>query len=421
MNRIDDLIAHHCPQGVPFRELSEIADTFPGLTGKSKSDFSNGNTRFASYRNIFANPSLDLNAKDFVKITRDEKQNAIRMGDILITGSSESYDDVGMSSVVTVEPTSTMYVNSFCFILRLSDSNLLEPGFAKHLFRSEPIRRQIRATSSGVTRINISKPRFLRIRIPVPPLEVQREIMRVLDQFAQREAELRASLEAELEARRLQNDHNQLELFARLESKNSRRVAVGELGRWYGGGTPSRSRSEYWVDGAIPWISPKDMGGNILTGTEDHITEAAVRKSPTKLVPANAVALVVRSSILDHTLPIAFVPFPSSLNQDMKAVVAADGIDPRYVFHVLRGNRTQLLRVVRRSGGSVASLESQKLWAFEVPVPEMKEQQRVIEFMDQFDLVADGFRAELPAEIAARRKQYEYYRDKLLTFEEAAA
>jgi type I restriction enzyme S subunit len=272
-----------------------------------------------------------------------------------------------------------------------------------------------KAVSATVT--SIRKPMILDFEIPIPPMEVQLEIVRILDAMTS----LQAELQAELEARRLQYEHYQHEVFDQLDGAGVQSVAVKDLGRWYGGGTPSKGRSDYWVDGTIPWISPKDMGGSVVTYTEDHITEAAVRNSATKLVPANAVALVARSSILDHTLPIAFVPSPSALNQDMKAVIAADGIEPRYVFHVLRANRARMLRTVRRSGGSVASLDSQKLWKFEVPVPGAEEQRRIIDFMDRFDLLTNDLSVGLPAELTARRKQYEYYRDKLLTFEELVA
>ena len=211
MSNIDALIKQLCPDGVDFKQLSDLAVTVSGLTGKTKADFSDGNARFASYRNIFANPSLDLEAPDFVKVKDGERQNSVQLGDILITGSSESLDEVGMSSVVTSEPSEPIYMNSFCFIVRLSQRDMLDPDFAKHLFRSESIRKQIRGSANGVTRINVSKTRFMRIRIPVPPLEVQREIVRVLDQFTQLEAEL----EAELEARRRQYEHyrNQLLTF----------------------------------------------------------------------------------------------------------------------------------------------------------------------------------------------------------------
>lgn len=141
MSRLAELVAEHCPNGVEYKQLSELATTVPGLSGKSKADFHDGNARFASYRNIFANPALDLEAPDFVKVKEGEQQNSVQRGDILFTGSSESFDEVGMSSVVTAEPSEPIYVNSFCFIVRPNRSDSLEPEFAKHLFRSESIRK----------------------------------------------------------------------------------------------------------------------------------------------------------------------------------------------------------------------------------------------------------------------------------------
>ena len=111
---------------------------------------------------------------------------------------------------------------------------------------------------------------------------------------------------------------------------------LADIGVWYGGGTPSKSRADYWRGGTIPWVSPKDMGKSIIDSAEDYITEAAVQGSATRLVPANSVAIVVRSSILDRILPTALIPVPVALNQDMKAVVPRSGILPEYVAHLLR-------------------------------------------------------------------------------------
>lgn len=255
--------------------------------------------------------------------------------------------------------------------------------------------------------------------VPVPPLEVQQEIVRILDQFTQSEAKLEAELEAELVARSRRYAHFQQLAFLRLHESAVRKVPLREVGTWYGGGTPSKSRRDYWDSGTIPWISPKDMGRPTVSSTEDYITETAVAESATKLVPKESVALVVRSSILNHTLPIAFVPVEAALNQDMKAVVAGPGITPRYLFHALRAHRVNLLRVARRSGGSVGSLESGKLWTFEIPVPRLDEQERLVALLDNFDTCVEELRGCLTAELAARRKQYEYYRDQLLAFKEA--
>lgn len=153
------------------------------------------------------------------------------------------------------------------------------------------------------------------------------------------------------------------------------------------------------------------MRRTIVVETEDYITEAAVRGSATKIVPANSVALVVRSSILDHTLPIALVPIPITLNQDMKAVVVGEDVLPEYLAHLMRSRGTELLRTVRKSGGSVASLEVPKLMAHQIPVPPLVVQHEIVKVLDRF--------TELEAELEARRQQYVHYRDALLTFPEA--
>jgi len=199
VSRLDELIAEYCPDGVEYKTLGEIAVTVSGLGGKTKAHFNDGNARFVSYRNIFNNLEVDQRSPDFVMVGDGEKQNQLAIGDVLFTGSSETADEVGMSSVVMTEPDEPLYLNSFCFALRFHDKTLLTPGFSKYLFRSEGIRSQIRRASAGVTRINISKKQFLKISIPIPPVEVQQEVVRILDAFTK--------LEAKLEARRVQYRH----------------------------------------------------------------------------------------------------------------------------------------------------------------------------------------------------------------------
>ena len=189
-----------------------------------------------------------------------------------------------------------------------------------------------------------------------------------------------------------------------------------DVGDWYGGGTPSKHRSEFWKSGTIPWLSPKDMGRPIVETTEDYITEAAVTGSATKLVPANSVALVVRSSILDRFLPAALIPIPITLNQDMKAVVTYEGVLPVYLAHLLRSLGPEVLRAVRKTGASVASLEVPKLLSYRVPVPPVAIQQELVRILDKRMALQAELETELEAEFECRSCQYTYYRDSLLTF-----
>jgi len=203
---IEDLVNGNAPSV----NLGDHARTVNGLTGKNKSDFSDGNAKFITYRNVFSNPEVDLEINDYVKVAGGEKQNQVELGDVIFTGSSESREEVGFSAVVTRTPAEPIYLNSFCFMVRFEDPEFIDPGFAKHMFRSRPIRKQIMKAANGVTRINISKPRFMRVEVPVPPMEMQQEIAVKLDAFSS----LIQSIEQEISLRRTQYEFYRDELLS---------------------------------------------------------------------------------------------------------------------------------------------------------------------------------------------------------------
>lgn len=157
---------------------------------------------------------------------------------------------------------------------------------------------------------------------------------------------------------------------------------LGEVGSWRGGGTPSKNNRSFWDGGTIPWLSPKDMGAPVLSDTRDHITPGAVAASSTSLVPAGSVVLVVRSGILERTVPIAYVPFETTLNQDMKAIVPHQGVSSRWLLYVLQSQREVILSRCRKDGTTVASLDTRKLQALPVPVPPLAEQHRLVGVID---------------------------------------
>lgn len=191
-SKLDELIQELCPDGVPHKALGELGKFFGGLTGKSKDDFTDGNAKFITYKNVYANPALQIDVEDRVKIADGEKQRTLQYGDVVFTGSSETPDECGISSVVTVKTEEKLYLNSFCFFFRFDDLSIMLPDFAKHLFRSSELRYQIGKTASGVTRYNVSKKLMEKVNIPVPPLPVQSEIVRILDNFTELTAELTA-------------------------------------------------------------------------------------------------------------------------------------------------------------------------------------------------------------------------------------
>lgn len=159
-------------------------------------------------------------------------------------------------------------------------------------------------------------------------------------------------------------------------------ATLAELGQWRGGGTPSKSNPAFWDQGDIPWLSPKDMGPETLVGTMDAITQSALQGSSVRLVEAGSVAVVVRSGILERTLPVAVVPFETTLNQDMKALIPHDHVDPRWVAWALRSRESWLLANTRKAGTTVASLNWKKFLAAKIPLPSIDVQRRVTEVLE---------------------------------------
>ena len=184
--------------------------------------------------------------------------------------------------------------------------------------------------------------------------------------------------------------------------------------------TPPMQNKAYWEQGTIPWISSKDMKSSTLTDTQDHITELAIKETSAKILPENTTAIVARSGILKHTLPVCYVPFKTTVNQDIKALVVKDNVLPRYAYFVLLAYADDILRKTKKAGGTVDSLDVQAFMEYKIPLAPMGEQKRIVKLLEDFDTLCNDISSGLPAEIAARTKQYEYYRDKLLTFPERA-
>ena len=182
---LENLLSGHCPDGMKTVPIKKLGDFYSGLSGKSKDDFKDGNALFVTYSNIFNNPSLNLNIVDTVIVNEGEKQNEVKYGDILFTGSSETPDEAGMASVVLEKPSEKMYLNSFCFGLRLHDVNNVSPSYMRYVLRSKSIRYSISKTAFGVTRFNINKKKFAEIEIPIPPIAVQKKIVEILDCFTE--------------------------------------------------------------------------------------------------------------------------------------------------------------------------------------------------------------------------------------------
>ncbi|MBO9582050.1 MAG: restriction endonuclease subunit S [Sphingobium sp.] len=155
-------------------------------------------------------------------------------------------------------------------------------------------------------------------------------------------------------------------------------ATLGELGDWRGGGTPRKSEDQFWRDGTIPWVSPKDMKVSVVEDAQDKLNEAA-RQSPSfKLALAGSVLIVTRSGILQHSLPVAVTVKEVAFNQDLKALTPRQGIDARYVALYLRAVAQRFLDTAVKSGTTVESVDMGRLLAFPVRLAPTDEQRRIV-------------------------------------------
>jgi type I restriction enzyme S subunit len=210
--KIDKIIAELCPNGVDHKEISELGFLYGGMSGKTKENFNKGNSKYITYMNVYSNPATTLDVSDYVDILPKENQNKIAYGDVIFTGSSETPDECGMSSVVAEQVKEEIYLNSFCFAFRPT-SGIYNPHFLKHLFRSLEIRKQIGTTANGVTRYNVSKELFVKVKIPIPPIKIQNEIVKILDYFSELVNSISEGLPAEIKARKQQYEYYRNKLF----------------------------------------------------------------------------------------------------------------------------------------------------------------------------------------------------------------
>ena len=153
------------------RKLGDVGETYTGLSGKTKADFGHGQARFVTYMNVFSNPISNPEMTEPIEI--DPKQNEVEVGDVFFTTSSETPEEVGMSSVL-LEKRGKIYLNSFCFGFRPTEK--IDSYYLAYMLRSESAREKIILLAQGISRYNISKNKVMEIAVSLPSLDEQKLI-----------------------------------------------------------------------------------------------------------------------------------------------------------------------------------------------------------------------------------------------------
>jgi len=183
-----------------FYTMEDLGYFYNGLSGKGKGDFGTGNSEFITYMNVYKNPISEITMCEVVNVSENEKQNKVQYGDVLFSQSSETLEEVGMSSVWLHE--TTPYLNSFCFGFRFHNPENIYPLYIAYYMRSQEIRRGIMREGQGATRINLSAERMKGLQLALPDIESQKKIGNFLFCFDKQIINAEAILNETLELRK---------------------------------------------------------------------------------------------------------------------------------------------------------------------------------------------------------------------------
>lgn len=226
-----------------------------------------------------------------------------------------------------------------------------------------------------------------RITIPLPDLPAQKRIAEQLEQTDRLRRTRRYALE--LSATILSA------AFLQLFGDNFRRGPIDQFGslvKITGGGTPSRDRPDFFK-GRVPWLTSKDMRGDYIWDTEEHITHEAIKNSATNLVPATSILLVVKSKVLMHRLPVAIAKVPMCHGQDIKSIQCSKTMHYEFARFVLKYHERRLLNIAR--GANTEGLTLPMLQELPVPRVDYKAQRRFAAIVERHERLRGTQREEL--------------------------
>ena len=388
MSKLQELIQKLCPNGVEYKKLETVCELSRGK--------------------VYSKTYITANAGDYPVYSSQTANNG-ELGRI----STYDYDGEYLTWTTDGSYAGTIFhrkgkfcITNVCGLIAVKSPDILNIRF---LYYWLSIKAQD-YVYRGMGNPKLMSNQIAPIEIPIPPLEVQEEIVRILDNFT--------NLAAELQARQEQYEYyrNKLQTFNELKGvgQSVTWMKMSEIFEMKNGYTPSKAVTEYWENGIIPWFRMEDIrkNGRILSDSILHITPQAVKGG--KLFHANSIILATTATIGEHALIIAY----SLANQQFTNLSIrkslSNALDMKYFYYYMFVIDDWCRNNTNVSG--FASVDMRKLKNLLIPIPPLAEQKRIVSILDKFDALVNDLSRGLPAEIAAVQEQYEYYRNKLLPF-----
>lgn len=417
MKNLETLIQELCPDGVEFVKLGDVIQSIN--TGLNPRRFFSLNTPDANNfyvtiremkngRIVFNNDTDKIN-DEALKLCNNRSN--LERGDVLFSGTGT----IGQIVVLEENP-NNWNIKEGLYALKPIQERIVSK-FLAYVLRSTQIRKIFLKKALGGTVKSVPMKVLSNIEIPLPPIKVQTEIVRILDKFTSLEAEL----EAELDCRKRQYEYyrDKLLSFDNVGGQEVEWKKMSEVGTFIRGKRFVRTDI---VEEGVPCIHYGDIYTYYgLTATKAKTYLKPEKAEKMKFASKNDVVIVgAGENNMDIGVGVAWLSDEEVAIHDA-CYIFKSKMNPRFVSHYLRGSNYHLQIKKYVCEGKICSISSKSIGRSLIPVPSLQEQERIATILDRFESLTTSLQSGLPAEITARRQQYEHYRDKLLTFKRKGA
>ena len=410
---------------VEWKPLGEVGLLVRG-NGLQKKDFTESGVPAIHYGQIYTYYGNQTDKTlSFVSPELAEKLKKVDKGDVVITNTSENIEDVGKALLYLGEEQAVTGGHATIF----KPSKEIAGKFFVYFTQTEIFDKAKRKFAKGTKVIDVSATDMAKIKIPIPPLETQQKIVKILDKFTELEAMLETALEAELALRKHQYQYYRNFLLD-FDNQIGGGIVDGYKGRlkdvvWktLGGVTlPTENIKWKYTDKIYQYIDLTSVSRKNKTITDTIAISA-------NNAPSRAQKIVKEHDVIFATTRPTLQRF-TIISKKFSGEIASTGycvlranckeVLPKWIYYQISTERFNQYVEVNQNGSAYPAISDAKVKEFKIPIPPLPEQEKIVAILDKFDTLTNSISKGLPHEIALRRKQYEYYREQLLAFPKAA-
>ena len=409
MSRLDSMIQELCQDGVEYKTLDDLFVLKNGYTLSKKNDeyWHNGTVPWFRLEDIRTNGRVLSDAKQHVT-SKAVKGSLFPANSIIVSTTATIGEHALIESPFLINQQLT------CVSVKEQFKAQINIKFVFYYFEilKEDLKR-IASQSGNMPIVSLAK--MKQLLMPLPPLEVQEEIVRLLDDFTAKTAELQTELNKEYEARKKQYEYYRDTLLTKNEQIPRVKLCEIATSLYRGAGI----KRDQVTEKGIPCVRYGEIYTTYDTCFSDCVSHTDVKylASPKYFEHGDILFAITGESVEDIAKSIAYLGHDKCLAGG-DIVVMKHNQNPRYLTHVLSTGMARAQKSKGKVKNKVVHSSVPSIEQIEIPLPSLDDQQKYADILDDFYLALNKLQSELPAELESRQKQYEYYRDKLLTFKE---